>query len=424
MIHRWMERWFDTLLFLMLMIGMLFGFVYYWKGEFQIRCAEVIMQDFLAKASVNGKITVEMLEILTGNLSHVSPDYKVCIEGIKYITKPVYAQIPTEYLSRYFAERNQKKDTIFQEYHLNVSEENPEKLIMQEETNAILLSEEKAQCLPLPEDNTVWTINAVRPTQEVYEKEPLITLCRITSDQGSYYAEAEPLCADQSGIVYLNLQLGMETYQVPVNVLCYPRILTCKFGHEVVNTESVLKKYCQTGEVTCLYCETLPSRISCSSPIIYKKNGTGLERNDVELCVEYMDGHSETIFINSPECQTSYDKDFCGIQQVEIRYRGESALLTVISENEKCAQCGNSCNDRYYTDYLRFPYCISCLGKQEIFTCNYFIEEHHISQEELMQELEQKQGIFFLAGDYIVLRLMEQDKIISLMQRETRRDGE
>ena len=107
-----------------------------------------------------------------------------------------------------------------------------------------------------------------------------------------------------------------------------------------------------------------------------------------------------------------------------MRFRGEAMWITVISENETCKQCGDGCNDRCYTDYLRFPYCLDCLEEQEIFTCEFFEDEQQFLQEELFRELEQMQEVSFSAGDFVMLRLMNRERLVSLLQKKIRRDGE
>jgi len=424
MIHRWMEQWFDTFLFLVMLVGMLIFFICFWRGEFQIRYAEAIALDFLTEVSVKGKITQENIEVLWRNLGNVSMDYSVILEGTKYINEPIYTQIPQEYLSKYFTERNRKKQVTFQEYKLQIYEESIEKLKLQKETNLTLLAAENTGYLPLPGDKIEWNAEAVCPVQEVYEKESLITLCRVSSEKGNYYAEAEPFFAEQSGVVHLNLQLGEKNYQVPIVVICHPRTIQCCYGHEVVNTEMLLKEYKLTGKVSCLYCRELPKQIIVDNPIIYKKSGSRLNGFEVSLLVEYMDGHTAIITPDSQEWQDSYDENYCGIQQVEVRYRGEEVSLTVISENERCVQCGDDCNERCYTDYLRFPYCLSCLEKQNVFTCEFYEAELKLSQDELFDELEQKKEICFSAGDFVRVKLLNRNQSVSLLQKPVRRAGE
>ena len=423
MIRKWMEQWFDTFLLLTMLIGMLLFFMCFWRSQFQIRYAEVIAQDFLAEVSVKGKITQESVEVLGENLGKVSMDYGVILEGIRYVTEPVYAQIPKAYLSKYFAKRNLIKPVMLREYQVQIYEEPVEKLKLQKETNATILAAVNAEYLPLPEEETVWKIEAVCPVQEVYEKEPLITLCCVISDKGIYYIEAEPVFAEKSGVVYLNLQLDEIKHQVPIEIRCYPRTIKCSNGHEVVNTETVLQEYDMTGKVSCLYCRELPKQIIINSPIVYKKTGSRLDGTDVFLSVEYMDGQTAVITPDSKDWQDSYDKNYCGIQQIEINYRGKETRLTVVSENAGCMQCGADCNDRSYEDYLRFPYCVSCLEKQSLFTCEFYEAEQKLSQDEIFHELEQKKEVYFSAGDFIVVKLVNRNRCVSLLQKNIRRAG-
>lgn len=423
MIHKWMEQWFDTFLFFALLIGMLFGFLCFWRNEIQIRYAEVIVQNFLKEVSVRGKITQESLEVLVSNLGNVNQNYSIMVEGTKYVTEPVYAQIPREYLLKYFTERNNIQPVIIQEYQWNVSEESAEELRLQKETNETILAAESTEWLPLPGEETGWEVEAVRPVQEVYEKESLITLCRITSETGSYYAEAAPILAEQSGVVYLELILGENSYQIPVEILCYPRTVECKYGHELVNTEQVLREFNLTGEVKCPYCREIPRQITVDSPIVLKKCGSKLNSAEVSLLIEYMDSHIEIITSDSDEWQDSFDENYCGIQQVKISCKGETLYITVVSENEKCKQCGGDCNERCYTDYLRFPYCLTCLEKQAVFTCEFYKAEQKISRNEIFLELAEKQEVCFLAGDFVTVRLMKRDKFLSLLQEKVRQDG-
>ena len=59
MLRIWLEEWFDTLLMLFLVFGSLLFSFYYWKEQYNMRYANVVIEDFLEKASTEGKVSIQ-----------------------------------------------------------------------------------------------------------------------------------------------------------------------------------------------------------------------------------------------------------------------------------------------------------------------------------------------------------------------------
>lgn len=423
MIHRWLEEWYDTLLYLGLTVGLLCFFLLHWESECQIRMTEAVIDEFLTKASMNGKITKEAYEILIANIDKINSDYDVNVICRKNLLQPVYAPVSEEELFEFYISRNVRKEVLLKEYDIFVEEEPAEGLKLQEETNASVMATTNNEYLPLPDEEIGWKAEAVIPCQEVYEGEELVTVCCVKSSGRAYYAIAEPVQAKKTETVLLELKLQEKRFTIPVEVVCHPRIVQCDKGHQVVNSRKVLEKYKATGRIGCPYCEVIPEYVACNKNVLMKKTGVDLNAEELWILVTYLDGHTEYVTSESPEWQDTYDKNYCGIQQVRIQYRGKETEVLVISENNGCQQCGSECNERYLTDYLIFPYCITCMSKVPLFSGKVVEEEAWIKNEELTEMLLKMGEVPLKMGDYAEVYVSKKSAYVTNIQRKIRKDG-
>ena len=423
MIHRWLEEWYDTLMYIVVIFGALVFFLWYWRAEYQVRFAEIVLQEFLVEVSADGTITLEDYVELTENLEKINPGYEVEIKGIKRRLHPVYAVPAKENLQEFYMKRNRRAEVILTDYQPLIKEETEELLKLQEESNATIMAAHNQNYLPLPNEEGGLKIEALRPYQEVYEGEELITLCYVSSGKGSYYAVAESQKATGSGSVLLQLRTEGNDYEVPVEVVCYPRKLICGHGHKVVNSKQVLAEYRKTGRVKCPYCEVLPVDIVSNVAVVQKKTGTALTKEDVWTTVTYLDGHTEKITPDSADWQDTYDPYYCGIQNVTIHYRGKEERITVISDNGVCQACGKSCNERCYKDYIQFPFCTTCMSKVPLYTGKVYEEELWISGGEILACLDKTDMFHFQIGDFITVYLKDGKRYVALLEKEILQTG-
>lgn len=403
MIHKVLEELFDTLLFFVGVLGILIFFLLYWKSSFQIRYAEVVLQDFLGKIAVTGKVTKEDYEGLQRSLYEIDTSYELKMQWFQYEEQPVYSLISKDELSGYFKERNNIKPVVLKEYTQPLLQGPEEELKLQTETNASVLAAVQQDYLPLPVENKEIEISAVRPWQEVYVDEKLITVCKVISSDKSYYVEALDVIAKESGETNLDVVVEDVVYKVPVQVICHPRTVQCENGHTVLNEKEIINERKQTGKISCPYCKELPERISCGISELRLKTGEELAGSNIEIEVFYADGSTGYITPESKEWQDNYDKEFCGKQIVTIRYRNAETQIVVISENSNCNQCGKECNDRCREDYLDYPYCLDCLADLYIFTGQIQVKEKIIAGKELLSLLDKESEILFSRGDFIML---------------------
>lgn len=417
-----LEEWMDTLLYLVLLIGFSLFFICFWSSEIKEVCADIVIDEFLTETSVDGKITVENYAKLIQNLKQFHPESEVSINWIHYEVQPVYALFSKESIAEYYLARNVKKEKKIPEESLFLPEENPEELVFQTETNASLIAAGYREYLPLPQEGINFEIEAVRPFQEVYVGEPLISLCYVNDSYGSFYAEAKTVTAEQSGVLFLQLTLMDQNFCIPVEVKCHPRTVLCENGHEVVNTKEVISHYQMYNSIRCPYCSFLPRKITCNVPVIYRKTGSRLDEN-IWIEAEYLDGHTMIVTSDSEEWTDTYDENYCGIQQVEIFYRGVKTYVTVVSENDVCQQCEGACNERCYMDYQKFPYCITCMEKVALFAGHTYEEEQKIQNSEVLDRLDETGEVLMNAEDYIVLCVTSGRNYYSIQQKKVLRTG-
>ena len=105
MIHKWLEEWHDTWLYLFLVVGGTIFFLWYWTDQCQIRYAEAVLEAFITDVSVDGNITPEEYETMIRNLDKINPKYAVEIRCMEYAVQPVYGLIPKERLKEEFRQR-------------------------------------------------------------------------------------------------------------------------------------------------------------------------------------------------------------------------------------------------------------------------------------------------------------------------------
>lgn len=421
MMHRFMEELFDSLFYIGTVMGLLLFFLCYWSGNYQKRCAELVAREFLTEVSAKGSISAEDYEKLLINLNQISSSIEAEVECSSYGLQPIYAKISGEKLTQYYLSGNTKQKVSFSEVLPEINEEDRKLLRLQKETNASILAAENKEYIQLPEEGQELLVKPVREVQEVYEGEDLITLCYVSSESGNYYMEAEACCAEQTGTVNLRLCLNGKEIELPVQVICHTRVVYCENGHEIVNTEELIESSQSGRELSCPFCAWYPKKITCNVAALNKKTGTGLSKDEVWLQVVFLNGTTKVITTDSNEWQDDYDAAYCGIQAVTIRYRNVETMLTVISENPPCRECGKACNERSYEDYTAFPYCVSCMSEAALFTGNTVEEKTIISMEEIQEQLGRKQDIRLEYGDSVSVTLWYNKKYSSFLHKTVKR---
>lgn len=423
MAYKRLEDLFDTLLYLGIIMGALIFFCWHWKTEYQARYAELVLQEFLTDVSSDGKITRESYEQMIWNLNRINPAYTVKIACTEYVLQPIYTLIPQTELDKYYLNRNTRKKIELQMDEVIVKEEEADELRLQKETNADILATAGSEYLPLPEEEKSITVEAVRKYQEVYEGEALITLCRVISSAGNYYAEAEQVYEKEAGQVILELTVDGEMFSIPVEVFRHPRKVICTKGHEVVNSAEIIAEAKHTGNINCPYCKQIPESVTCNVSVLYKKTGNVLEKEEIWLTVKYLDGHIEQITPNMEGWQDTYDANYCGIQQVIIQYRGKEDTVLIVTENNNCIQCENPCNERCFNDYEEFPYCTECMSKVLLFSGEVYEEEKQKENGELVAILDSEDELCLQYGAYVTLYLLRNGEYETILQREVKQNG-
>ena len=419
--YKWTEKLYDTLLYVLLLSGLLIFFVFYWSGEYRLRYAELVINDFLDTVSAEGRIAEEEYAELVAKIDYINPEYTLEFYTVQYVLQPVYAYLPEEKIANGFMERNVKKEKELREWQPENRNVAMEQANLQTETNASILAAEP--WVPLPEDIPAQAVEAVRPVQEVYEGESLITLCKILAENKFFYVPAENFRAYSSGTVQLQVFFGEETYLVPVTVQCYPRYVNCENGHRVSNTTEIIQETKNSGNFSCPYCAEIPEKIDCSVSFVKTQTEKKLSGDEIFLLVTYMNGTTEIISPESDGWQDTFDESYCGMQTVEIAYHGKKESIVVLTENDSCRKCGGECNERNKTDYEIFPYCTACLSNTLLFSGEVFEEE--ICTELMDMEPDAENGGFVLKrGDYAVIRLSNSRGTVSMMQRKIWEDGQ
>lgn len=408
------EKFFDVILFLGIGMVSLLLFGCYWEGEYENRCAEAVLEAFLQQTSIQGGFSAEEFEILLNDIQRIDRELSVELEVTKQHMEPCYALLTKERISDYYIGRNVRKTKEMIPAELVETEENTDQMKLQTDTNASILAEGKTQYLPLPEENMEYGVFAVRPEQWVYEGEELITLCLVTSDEGYYYVEAEPICADRSGKIKLRLYIGSELYEPEVNVRCEPRTKRCENGHVITNTRERIAQE-QNGEcVECPLCRKTPVKVTAEIVQAVYPVGSPLERILPEAEVVFLDGHTEVIRPGDIGWQDDYDENYCGFQTVTIMYYSATTVVTIVTEGAMCKNCKETCGVRSFTDYQEFPYCASCMSEVPLFTGEVFLEEQKMGYAGLVAQMDSAGNVSLEKGDFITGIVKKNNKVQSI----------
>lgn len=185
-------------------------------------------------------------------------------------------------------------------------------------------------------DQLVSSIVSTNPIQTVALSDPLITTVTATYQDGStkVVIAAANFTADhtvQNQPVNLTYQytVGETTYTKTCNITVsvIPRSKTCTNGH-TYNLRA------DGSDPSCPYCQAWLRSLSVISPSsgnITICIGTTLPDNGVTLLATYMDGHTQIL---TNEYIDNLDKQYVGIQNITVSYKGLYVYLTVTTKKK------------------------------------------------------------------------------------------
>ncbi len=419
-----LEEFYDFVLFLLGIGGLTFFFIFYWGTSYKQRYAESIVQAFFSNTSAEGGFTREDYEGLVTQVKKLDDRLSIQLTAELYEKEPVYVNLPVEELDTYFRKRNIRKEiTLHRQLPAFWEEgEPPEKL--QEESNATILAETAGAALPLPGEGESVNVTAVRPQQIVYEGEELITLCRVTSTEGTYYTAAVPVRAEKTEKVQLVVYLGDRIYKTEVDVICVPKSLECENGHSYWNTRERVKDFLASGDAAgCPACKKTPIQLSVEGGLITIPVGTKLLDFIDKVEVTYLDGHTEYIRPEGEGWQDDYDYNYCGLQTVRIYYYDAVTYCTVLTQGNLCKQCLFPCADRCHNDYKDFPYCSFCMSAQYMFSGK-VVETVTVWKQERMLASVEKQGFFMMRkNDRLTAAVYYRGRLLSVLEQYMENNG-
>ena len=418
---RWMEEFYDKLLFVGILLGALTLFSHFWQETYQKQVARMLVTEFLERVAAKGSISEEEYEGLLDQISRINGNYEVELVYYGITEEPCYALVTEEQLKQYYLSRNVRRKEelpLYEPEHEVISDE----WKLQEETNGSLLAAGEQQYLPLPEPDDSFRIDAVRKTQQVYEGEELITLCIVQTEQGLSYVEAEPVRVEESGIVELTVLLGNTRVYAEVEVLCYPRQRICDKGHIYRNTKEMILAEQEGSMIVCPVCNIIPKEIVLNCQNLVQNTGGELKAEEVWLTVKYQNGSEVKITPDSEEWLDDFDENFTGLQAVTIQYHGLQTQLIVVTEGNPCRNCGTICEGRYYTDYELFPYCVKCMSEVPLFTGEVRSVDYKQAMGEIVETLDREGKFAMERNDFLAVYIKERRNYIMTEQCRIRKN--
>lgn len=410
--------WERALMAVAFFIGTALFFLLY-MDSIEHKYIEQVCTEFAYDVSKDGELSIEEYYQFLNNLGELDTGLSVELSHTSYETEPYYDFYDSAKVSEYFASRNAQSVVNLPLFPIVFPSIAPEQLVLQEKTNAgVLSSLSNTGLIPLPDDNvtsdTVYV--AVCDTQRVYVGEKLCTVVRVTENGMSYYAEADTATVGFTGTGSFELEIGGVPTGAMVAITSYPRTITCGNGHVTMFTPERIDAYEATGSYeTCPFCALEPMGILANNSSVNAVIGTPLKDLGVALTVTYMDGHTETIGLENKELYCSYDPLYCGTQEVRFAYKGyECAVFSCTLSGGLCSVCSAECTNRCKPDYDSMPFCDTCLSTSPMFIGETYNQKGFVAGDEIITELLDSGIYLFERNDLVTIRVSYQKNGIPL----------
>jgi len=370
--------------------------------------------DFVYEVAKDGELTTDEYYRFLDSLGALDTGLDVGISHTSYEDEPYYNFYDVTDIAAYFTERNCLTEVVLPLFPVQFPTIKPEKLVLQDKTNAgVLSSLSSAGLVPLPDDNvTSATVYVpVCGTQRVYVGEKLCTVVRVTENGIVYYMEADASAVGFTGTGTYELKVEGVPTGAYIAVTSYPRTVVCGNGHETLFTPERVAVYEANGTYgVCPFCSLEPMNISANVSSVTSVLGTPLKDLGVNLSVTYMDGHSESVSIEDRNLYCSYDASYCGTQQVRFSYKGcENVVFSCTLSGGQCSVCGMECTQRNKQDYERFSYCDTCLMQVPMFLGEVYNQKGFASNDDIITELLDSGIYLFERGDMFSVKVSYQN---------------
>lgn len=249
----------------------------------------------------------------------------------------------------------------------------------------------------------VISIVPTNPVQAVYTGEALITVAKVTYQDGSTsyvvcttnFSTNAPINSATATLSYTDAFGNILTRPITVTVI--PKTKTCVHGH-------IYNLNIDGSDPGCIYCNNWVSNIQIINPTTTTMTitiGTTMQDNGIKILVTYMNGHTETITTGYID---NLDKSYLGTKQVTFGYKGVTTqlLVTTICAKMTCDICGYVYN--LYPDGTN-PGCPRCISKTPIFTGNVLEEDKAVYTNEILDELYTDGKYSFNNGDTLTIKI-------------------
>ena len=410
--------WERVLMAVAFFIGTALFFLLY-MDNIEHKHIEQVCTQFAYEVSKDGELTLDEYYRFIDNLGGLDIGLSVELSHTTYETEPYYSFRDVQEVADYFSARNLLTDAKLPLFPVVFPSIAPERLVLQDKTNAgVLSSLSSTGLVPLPDDNvtssTVYV--SVCDTQKVYQGEKLCTVVRVTENGMSYYSEADMATAGFTGAGIYELKLNGVSTGATVAITSYPRTVICSNGHETLFTPERIAEYEATGNRgKCPFCALEPQSITANVSSVSATVGTPLNELGVLLTVTYMDGHTEALSLSDKELYCSYDSFYCGTQDVRFSYKGyESTVFSCTLSGGLCSICSAECTGRSKSDYDRMPFCNTCLSGTPMFMGETYSQKGFMANDDIITELLDTGLYLFERDDLVTVKVSYQKNGIPL----------
>lgn len=379
------------------------------------RRVSVMADEFIMEATKDGCLTREEYLIFIDSVAKLDDSFEVELTRKTYITEPYYELAVESKLQDYFRGRNVRRSVYLPVETVEFEEPDVNTLVLQTETNASVLADLVGVTgyVPLPKDSEEAGVpvegvvyEAVRPVQECYAGEKLVTVVKVEEAGNIYYMECDAEVAPSSSSDVMLKRLGMPI-GVTINVVVFPRTYTCANMHTIALTRERIDLNKATSTYgTCPNCVVEPADIVPSVDTVTKVVGTPWSELGLTFVVVYKDGHSVPLAYNEDGFYWDYDRNYAGQQVVTVSYKGlvEECFNVKLTARE-CTVCGSLCMNRANSDYMRFSYCDACLVGSPFYFGETYVREEVVHNGGIVNVLDAEGVYYFNRGDYVKVEL-------------------
>ena len=196
----------------------------------------------------------------------------------------------------------------------------------------------------------------------------------------------------------------------------------CLSYHTESNFNSLRSRSLRVDDCTvCAVCATIPKEVivDLKDTIVV---GTPLNEIVDKVTIKYWSEDEKVIYDASVpgsafpiELVSSYDKDYCGVQNTCFAYYDAMTQVQVTTVGGECLKCGGRCENRCAEDYKRNSICSDCAANSiPQFLGVTYIQEEVVTFNDILNALDTDNKYVLSRGDYVSIQIIQDTGMVSV----------